>query len=200
MYRSVSLVALLACFTVGCSTTADVALNPDAPQDIKSVVVLAFDESQVSDQAADRAVVGHTAETGAGRVVSKMLAQGFEERGPYKVLRGADLSAACVRQNLSLDELPRMDPEKIGQKLGVDGVIKGRVHAFRQSWALFASRAVVSFRAACYHVRAQKVAWNARAEGTRLGGLEADLALEASRTMAKRLSANVASRKPAKQP
>jgi len=191
--RPLLLAAMLACLTGGCAAVTKIAYNPTDGARIRSVVVLPFDDSSVSDQAADYGVAGYTSETGAGRVVSKLFAQALEEENACQVLRGTALSMACLEHKLEYSKLAAMDPAEVGRGLGVDGVVRGKVKAFRQTWGIALAKAEVAFQVECIDAATGKVAWYAEADGYLVKGVESDLALEASRRIARR----VAERKPA---
>ena len=184
------LLALLAlCVAAGCSTTVSVTPQPGVPQDMKTVAVLIFDDSGATDQAADRALLGHTAESGSGRAMSKLFAQALAEGKRYDVLRGSRLSTRCLAAGVDLKDLDRTEPAELGKKLGVEGVIRGKVTSFRQSWFLFLGWADVAFEVQGYHVKTGKAAWSASGRGFRVQGVESDLALAASRKIAAALPA-----------
>ena len=149
--------------------------------------MLIFDDSHATDQATDYAVTGHTPESGAGRIVSKMLAQALDEKRTYRVLRGGRLAMACLAKKMDVKKLNRMHPTAVGRKLGVDGVVRGKVTAFRQSWVGFLARAHVAFEAECFDGRTGKLVWAASAEARRIQGVEVDVALEACRGIAKEI-------------
>jgi hypothetical protein len=182
--RALALLAL-AVILSGCRTSAEVAFDPAAPSRPRTVVVLFFEEAGATDQAVDRAILGHTSEAGAGKVVSKLFAQALAEEDACQVLRGTSLLAACLKARVDVRYLNKLTVEDVAAKLGVDAVIKGKVSRFRQSWFLFLSRAGVEFTAACHVPGRGEPVWQAKGCGARMQAGEADLALEASREIAR---------------
>jgi len=187
--RILALLALIGvCAVTGCGMTTTATYQVDAPANVKTVAVLVLDDSKLSDAGSDYFAFGYTPESNSGLVVAKFLGQSLESQGLYDVIRGTELSRRCMEKNLKYRKLHRMPPTEAARLLGVDGVVTGEMLKYRQSWFLFISRAKVAFNAQCHEATSGKPVWTATAEGSRVLGIESDLALELCQEISRKIA------------
>ncbi|MCF6149387.1 MAG: DUF799 family lipoprotein [Candidatus Kuenenia sp.] len=192
MNRLTGIIILLICFVCfGCKTISKTNIIIDEGEysrSINTIAVMHFDDQLIAGKEVEGSFIKTISNANAGEILATMLSHELSRLGIYDVLPRADITQIINKSNAEEKELvSRRDYVNLGNLLGVDSVVIGKILEFKLSSTVIYERGTVSFVAECIDTENGSVLWTIEANESAAYKDEIELAGKAVRTAIEKL-------------